>query len=125
MVLPPGRPSAAHDHLPTDDLIACHRARAEGGAGVLFIEATAVHESGLLTAHTLGGYLPGIVAGYQRLAGPVHAAGGRMFVQLFHGGREQISSSPRPPAVAPSAVPTQRFHVEPRALTSSHGASAT
>jgi 2,4-dienoyl-CoA reductase-like NADH-dependent reductase (Old Yellow Enzyme family) len=106
-----------HDHLPTDDLIAYHRARAEGGAGVLFIEATAVHESGLLTAHTLGGYLPGIVAGYQRLAGPVHDAGGRMFVQLFHGGREQISSSPRPPAVAPSAVPTQRFHVEPRALT--------
>jgi 2,4-dienoyl-CoA reductase-like NADH-dependent reductase (Old Yellow Enzyme family) len=106
-----------HDHLPTDDLVAYHRARAEGGAGVLFIEATAVHESGLLTAHTLGGYLPGIVAGYQRLAGPVHRAGGRMFVQLFHGGREQISSSPRPPAVAPSAVPTQRFHVEPRALT--------
>ena len=106
-----------HDHLPTEDLIAYHRAGAEGGAGVLFIEATAVHETGLLTAHTLGGYLPGIVAGYQRLAGPVHEAGGRMFVQLFHGGREQISSSPRPPAVAPSAVPTQRFHVEPRALT--------
>jgi 2,4-dienoyl-CoA reductase-like NADH-dependent reductase (Old Yellow Enzyme family) len=106
-----------HDHLPTDDLVAYHRARAEGGAGALFIEATAVHETGLLTAHTLGGYLPAIVAGYQRLAGPVHDAGGRMFVQLFHGGREQISSAPRPPAVAPSAVPTQRFHVEPRALT--------
>jgi 2,4-dienoyl-CoA reductase-like NADH-dependent reductase (Old Yellow Enzyme family) len=83
-----------HDHLPTDDLVAYHQARAEGGAGILFIEATAVHESGLLTAHTLGGYLPGIVAGYQRLAGPVHDAGGAMFVQLFHGGREQISSSP-------------------------------
>jgi 2,4-dienoyl-CoA reductase-like NADH-dependent reductase (Old Yellow Enzyme family)/thioredoxin reductase len=106
-----------HDHLPTDDLVAYHRARAEGGAGVLFLEATAVDETGLLTAHTLGGYLPGIVAGYRRLAGPVHDAGGRLFVQLFHGGREQISSAPRPPAVAPSAVPTQRFHVEPRALT--------
>jgi 2,4-dienoyl-CoA reductase-like NADH-dependent reductase (Old Yellow Enzyme family) len=106
-----------HDHLPTDDLVAYHRARAEGGAGALFLEATAVHESGLLTAHTLGGYRPGIVAGYQRLAQAAHAAGARMFVQLFHGGREQIASPPRPPAVAPSAVPTQRFHVEPRSLT--------
>ena len=106
-----------HDHLPTNDLVAYHQARAEGGAGALFLEATAVHESGLLTAHTLGGYLPGIVPGYQRLAGPVHTAGARLFVQLFHGGREQISTAPRPPAVAPSAVPTQRFHVEPRALT--------
>jgi 2,4-dienoyl-CoA reductase-like NADH-dependent reductase (Old Yellow Enzyme family) len=106
-----------HDHLPTVDLIAYHQARAEGGAGAVFLEATAVHDSGLLTAHTLGGYLPEIVAGYRRLAGAVHDHGGRVFVQLFHGGREQIASAPRAPAVAPSAVPTQRFHVEPRALT--------
>jgi 2,4-dienoyl-CoA reductase-like NADH-dependent reductase (Old Yellow Enzyme family) len=38
-------------------------------------------------------------------------------VQLFHGGREQISSAPRAPAVAPSAVPSQRFKAEPRALS--------
>ena len=38
-------------------------------------------------------------------------------MQLFHGGREQISDPPRPPALAPSPVPSLRFHVEPRALT--------
>ena len=38
-------------------------------------------------------------------------------VQLFHGGREQISSAPRAPAVAPSAIPSLRFKSEPRALT--------
>src|SRR4029077_10362415 len=32
-------------------------------------------------------------------------------------GRERITSPPRPAAVAPSAVPSPRFHVEPRALT--------
>ncbi|HEX2104682.1 MAG TPA: hypothetical protein VHF51_13585 [Solirubrobacteraceae bacterium] len=32
-------------------------------------------------------------------------------------GREQIASAPRPPAIAPSAVPSPRFHSEPRALT--------
>src|SRR3982074_2033958 len=93
-----------HDHLPTDDLVAYHEARARGGVGAIFLEATAVHRSGLLTAHTiggllpphtLGGFLPEIVPAYRRLGGRVRAHGTRLFVQLFHGGREQISSAPR------------------------------
>ena len=106
-----------HDHLPTDDLRAYHVARARGGVGAIFLEATAVDPSGLLTSHTLGGFLPGIVAGYARLADAVHEHGSRIFVQLFHGGREQISAAPRAPALAPSAVPSPRFKSEPRALT--------
>src|SRR5215216_1348505 len=106
-----------HEHLPTADLVAYHEARARGGVGAIFLEATAVDPSGLLTSHTLGGFLPGIVAGYRRLAGAAHAHGSRLFVQLFHGGREQISAAPRAPAVAPSAVPSPRFASEPRALT--------
>jgi len=106
-----------HDHLPTEDFVAYHAARAKGGAGLIVLEATAVHPSGLLTPHTLGGYLPGIVAGYRELAAAVHPFGTRLVVQLFHGGREQIGSAPRAPALAPSAVPSPRFRVEPRALT--------
>jgi len=106
-----------HDHLPTDDFVAYHRARAEGGAGLIVLEATAVHESGLLTPHTLGGFLPELEAGYRRVADAVQPKGTRLFVQLFHGGREQISTAPRAPALAPSAVPSARFRVEPRALS--------
>jgi 2,4-dienoyl-CoA reductase-like NADH-dependent reductase (Old Yellow Enzyme family) len=106
-----------HDHLPTDDLVAYHAARARGGVGAIFLEATAVDPSGLLTSHTLGGFLPAIVDGYRTLAGAVHEHDARLLVQLFHGGREQISSAPRAPAVAPSAVPSPRFASEPRALT--------
>ena len=62
-----------HDHLPTDDLVAYHEARARGGVGAIFIEATATHETGLLTAHTIGGYLPGIVGAYERLGAAVRA----------------------------------------------------
>jgi 2,4-dienoyl-CoA reductase-like NADH-dependent reductase (Old Yellow Enzyme family)/thioredoxin reductase len=104
------------DHLPTDDFVAYHVARAQGGTGLIVLEATAVHASGLLTAHTLAGYRDEIAAGYERVRRAVHQHGTKLFVQLFHGGREQIASSPRPPAVAPSAIPTQRFKVEPRAL---------
>jgi 2,4-dienoyl-CoA reductase-like NADH-dependent reductase (Old Yellow Enzyme family)/thioredoxin reductase len=105
-----------HDHLPTDDFVAYHEARAAGGTGLIVLEATAVHDSGRLTAHTLAGYQDGIVAGYRRVAAAVRPHGTRLFVQLFHGGRELIASPPRPAAVAPSAIPSQRFHVEPRSL---------
>jgi 2,4-dienoyl-CoA reductase-like NADH-dependent reductase (Old Yellow Enzyme family) len=106
-----------HDHLPTDDLVAYHEARARGGVGAVFVEATAIHESGLLTAHTIGGYLPAIVPVWARLGETVRGHGARLFVQLLHGGREQIADPPLPPAIAPSAVPTPRFQAEPRALT--------
>jgi 2,4-dienoyl-CoA reductase-like NADH-dependent reductase (Old Yellow Enzyme family)/thioredoxin reductase len=106
-----------HDHLPTEDLVAYHEARARGGTGLIVLEATAVHPSGLLTPHTLAGYRPEIVPELGRLAEAVHEHGTRLFVQLFHGGREQISSAPSAPALAPSAIPTTRFHVEPRALS--------
>ena len=109
--------SLVEDHLPTDDLIAYHEARAAGGAGLIVVEATACHPTGLLTAHTIGGYLPQIVPVYRRLAEAVQQHGTRLICQLFHGGREVISAGPRPPAVAPSAIPSWRFKTEPRALT--------
>jgi 2,4-dienoyl-CoA reductase-like NADH-dependent reductase (Old Yellow Enzyme family)/thioredoxin reductase len=105
------------DGVPTDDFLAYHEARARGGTGLIVLEATAVHPSGLLTPHTLAGYREEIVPELARVAEAVHAHGTRLFVQLFHGGREQISASPRPPALSPSAIPSLRFHVEPRALS--------
>ena len=106
-----------HESLPTEDFVAYHEARARGGTGLIVLEATAVHPSGLLTPHTLAGYREEIVPAFARVAEAVREHGTRLFVQLFHGGREQISAPPRPPALAPSAVPSLRFHVEPRALT--------
>lgn len=103
-------------HLPTDDFVAYHEARAQGGVGLIILEAAAVHPTGLLTPHTLVGYREEIVGPLSRVAEKVRGHGTRLFVQLFHGGREQIASAPRPPALAPSAIPSRRFHVEPRAL---------
>jgi 2,4-dienoyl-CoA reductase-like NADH-dependent reductase (Old Yellow Enzyme family) len=106
-----------HDHLPTDEFVAYHEARARGGAGLIILEAVAVAPSGLLTSHTLGGYLPETVGGYRRVARAVQKHGTRLFVQLFHGGREVIASTPRPVAVSASAIPSLRFHTEPGVLT--------
>jgi 2,4-dienoyl-CoA reductase-like NADH-dependent reductase (Old Yellow Enzyme family)/thioredoxin reductase len=109
--------SLVRDHLPTDDFVAYHEARARGGAGLIVLEATAVDQSGVLTGHTLAGFREEIVPGLARVAAAVQPHGTRLFLQLLHGGRERIASSPRPPALAPSAVPSLRFHVEPRELS--------
>lgn len=109
--------SLVKDHLPTEDLMAYHEERARGEIGAVFLEATAVHPSGLLTAKTLGGYLPEIVEPMALMAKAVQSHGTKLLVQLFHGGREQIAASPKAAALAPSAVPSTRFHVEPRAMT--------
>src|SRR5262249_42528641 len=42
--------------------------------------------------------------------------GGQAFAQLFHGGREVVSSSYRNPSFAPSAIPNERFHIMPRPM---------
>jgi 2,4-dienoyl-CoA reductase-like NADH-dependent reductase (Old Yellow Enzyme family) len=104
------------DHLPTEDFVAYQGARAAGGAGLIVMEAVAVAPSGLLTAHTLAGYFDSTVDGYRRVAAAVQPHGTKLFVQLFHGGREVISSAPRTEVVSASARPSQRFQTEPRAL---------
>ena len=58
------------DGLPTGDFVAYHAARAAGGAGLICIEATAVHPSGLLTGHTIAGYDPRVVERLARVARP-------------------------------------------------------
>ena len=107
-----------HDHLPTDDLVAYHAARARGGVGAIFLEATAVDPSGLLTSHTLGGFLPGDRA---RLpAARRRRARARRAGCWCSSSTAAASRSPprrARPAVAPSAVPSPRFASEPRALT--------
>jgi 2,4-dienoyl-CoA reductase-like NADH-dependent reductase (Old Yellow Enzyme family) len=105
-----------HEHLPTDDFVAYQEARAAGGTGLIIMEAVAIAPAGLLTSHTIGGYLPGTVGAYQQVARAVQGHGTRLFVQLFHGGRELLSSPPRPVAVSSSALPSHRYHSEPRAL---------
>jgi 2,4-dienoyl-CoA reductase-like NADH-dependent reductase (Old Yellow Enzyme family)/thioredoxin reductase len=52
------------------------------------------------------------------LADRVHAHGTKMFGQLFHQGRELLSSTSGliPPAYAPSAVPNERFHIMPQPM---------
>lgn len=117
--------STGHDTvLPTDGtvneaLIAYHRARAAGGAGLIVTQVAGVHETARYTSHLLMATTDACILGYARLAEAVHAEGATIFSQLFHPGREIMESADGLLAVAyaPSVSPNERFHVMPRALT--------
>ncbi|PWW32246.1 2,4-dienoyl-CoA reductase-like NADH-dependent reductase (Old Yellow Enzyme family) [Cytobacillus oceanisediminis] len=105
------------DGIPTPDMTAYHVERARGGAGLLILEAAAVHPSGMLTTNTIAGYDEKVIPAYLELANEVHPYGTKVFQQLFHGGREVVSSEYKGAAWAPSAVPSLRFGTMPRPMS--------
>jgi N-ethylmaleimide reductase len=78
-------------------------------AGLIVTEGTSPSPNGLGYARIPGIYSPAQVAGWRLVTDAVHAAGGRIFVQLMHTGR--ITHPANLPAgaevVAPSAVASQ------------------
>ncbi|CAI8929127.1 dimethylglycine catabolism A [Pseudomonas sp. IT-P258] len=116
--------SSGHDtSMPTDNLvneqlIAYHRARAEGGAGLIVLQVAGVHDSARYTSHVLMATDDACIEGYRKLAQTCHAHGTVVLSQVFHPGREIMESSDGLLAVAycASSVPNERFRVMPRAL---------
>jgi len=102
--------------IPTPEMTAYHVARAKGGAGLIILEAAAVHSSGMLTSHTIAGFDEKVVPAYAEIAKQLHQYGTKVFSQLFHGGREVVSSDYRNAAWAPSSEPSFRFGIMPRPM---------
>lgn len=103
----------------TDRLIAYHEARAKGGAGLIVVQVSGVHETARYTSHILMATSDDAIPGYTRLAEAVHKHGAKICGQLFHPGREimETQDGTAPVAYAPSAVPNSRFHVMPVPLS--------
>jgi len=105
------------DHRVTDRLIAYHAARAHGGVGLNITEHTAVHPLGLTAANMLGIYEEEMIEGLARLADAVHEAGGRIAVQLQHGGRQADPETIGRRCLSPSAVTAGRDRRMPEKMT--------
>lgn len=116
--------SSGHDtSMPTDNLVneplvAYHRARARGGAGLIVMQVAGVHDSARYTSHVLMATDDACIPGYRRVAEVCHAEGCVVLSQIFHPGREIMESADGLLAVAysASASPNERFRVMPREL---------
>lgn len=104
LMAPMGTNYADEDHHVTDRLIAYHVARAAGGVGLQISEHTAVHPWGLTGERMLAVYDDGMIPGLKRLTGAVHEAGGRIAMQLQHGGRQASEEVIGRRPLSPSAV---------------------
>jgi len=121
-ILSSGHDTVMAEHgLVSDRLIAYQEARARGGAGLIVIQVAGVHPTARYTSTELTADTDATIPGYTALAEAVHRHGATIFGQLFHGGREIMDTEDGTLAVAwaPSPVPTERFHVIPRAMTAS------
>ncbi|MDB6084977.1 MAG: NADH:flavin oxidoreductase/NADH oxidase, partial [Gammaproteobacteria bacterium] len=116
--------STGHDTtLPVDGtvnaaLVAYQEARARGGAGLIILQVSGVHETARYTNHVLMATDDAAIAGYRQVAEAVHRCGTVLFGQLFHPGREiaEADGGLLSVAYAPSAVPNERFRVMPQPL---------
>lgn len=90
--------------IPTDLVATYYTQRAS--AGLIISEATAISHQGQGYADVPGLYAPEQIAGWKKVTSSVHAAGGKIVVQLWHVGR--VSHTDLQPGnaapVAPSAL---------------------
>ncbi len=79
------RARATPDHVPTALMVEYYSQRAS--AGLILSEATGISPQGLGWPFAPGLWSPEQVAGWKPVTAAVHAAGGRIFAQLWHMGR--------------------------------------
>lgn len=103
IMAPLTRCRAGPGRVPTDLMAKYYEQRAS--AGLILSEATAVDPMGVGYADTPGIWSEDQVEGWKKTTAAVHAAGGRIFLQLWHVGRisDPVFLDGRLP-VAPSAI---------------------
>jgi len=93
------------DDSPSDMMVKFYEQRADD-KNLLIVEGTSVSIGGRSYFGAPGIYSDGQVANWKRLVDAVHAKGGRIFVQLFHGGRQShIDMTEGAAPVSASVVP--------------------
>lgn len=125
LMAPLTRCRADENHVPTD-LIADHYAQRASG-GLLIAEATMAMEGNSAFWREPGIYSDAQVEGWKKVTDAVHAKGGKIFLQIWHGGRacHPVLNDGKQP-VAPSAIAItnsdihtpegKKAYTEPRAL---------
>lgn len=99
----------------SDQLIAYHLERAEGGVGLSILEGSWIHESSRTWARNIHTWGDEVIPSYQRLMDAINPTGMRIIQQLWHGGG--IYSDWRTVAVGPSALPGMLTGVPTREIS--------
>jgi 2,4-dienoyl-CoA reductase-like NADH-dependent reductase (Old Yellow Enzyme family) len=119
---------SSHDGFAADWHLVHLGARAQGGAGLVILEASAVTPEGRISSADLGIWKDEHIPNLQRIAAFIHSQGARAGIQLAHAGRKGSMSAPftgerllQPSEggwqpVAPSALAFSPTYAVPQAL---------
>ncbi|MDN3514033.1 MAG: FAD-dependent oxidoreductase [Candidatus Brocadia sp.] len=101
----------------TEEIIAYYKERALGGVGYITLENTAVNPAGRVNDGMLCIHDDKFLPGLQRLTDCIHAAGGKIVLQLSHAGKEALPYFTGLQPVAPSAIPSPLTKEMPKELS--------
>jgi 2,4-dienoyl-CoA reductase-like NADH-dependent reductase (Old Yellow Enzyme family) len=108
IVMAPMTRSFSPGGIPTDDVAAYYRRRAEGGVGLIFTEGTAIDRPAAKSKDGHPDFHGAGLDGWARVFDAVHAAGGRIAPQLWHVGSahpdEVDPDDPARPVDSPSGL---------------------
>jgi 2,4-dienoyl-CoA reductase-like NADH-dependent reductase (Old Yellow Enzyme family)/thioredoxin reductase len=90
-----------------EDMAEYYAERARGGTGLLVVEATYVEQEGKRLHHNAMLHDDRYKPGLKLIVDAVHGAGGKVALQLNHGGRESIPAISGSVPLAPSPIPSQ------------------
>jgi 2,4-dienoyl-CoA reductase-like NADH-dependent reductase (Old Yellow Enzyme family)/thioredoxin reductase len=118
IVMPPMATNyATPEGFVSDRQIAYYIERARGGVGYITVEHTGIHEQGKASPKMLMISTDEHAAKIENLVEAIHAAGGKIVVQINHAGRQTFSKVTGTPIVGPSAVPVLPVMETPHELT--------
>ncbi|MFC3151416.1 alkene reductase [Litoribrevibacter euphylliae] len=101
----------AVNHVPTDMMAEYYAQRA--GAGLIIAEATMVMEGNSAFMNEPGIYSQEQIEGWRKVTDAVHANGGKIVLQLWHGGRAchpDLNDGKTPVAASPLAITNDEVH---------------
>lgn len=88
----------------SDRFIAYHEARAKGGVGLIIVEAAYVNPCGKGFINQIGIDHDGLIPGLKKLTDQIHSVGGKIAIQIYHGGRQANTMVTGKELVAPSPI---------------------
>ena len=118
IVMPPMNTGySTPDGLPTEKMSNYYRARAQGGVGLIIVEAAIIHPSARLHPHMLVLYDDRAIGDLQRLTRTIQECGAKVAIQLFHPGRQSTTQETGYQPIAPSPIPCPVCREIPRELS--------
>ena len=105
------------DGRPTERLINCYKDLAKGGIGLIITGYAFVRLDGKNNPGQMGIHTDNFADDYKKMTKAVHEAGGKLAVQLVHGGGQSNAEIAGRQPFAPSAVKVNQFPEMPAELT--------